>query len=98
MKGKFFMSKTKTPKTYYAVTGLNAYGIFTDLQKARNAAKYVVDFKGGKFTDLEHAKVWATNTLFSMQPKGESFPVIPFITRLNWLYHKEKRKKFIPDD
>lgn len=93
------MSKTKKEKIYYAVTGLNAYGIYTNLEKARNAAKYVIDFKGGRFTDLETAKAWAINTLFSMQPLGDPFPVIPFITRLNWLYYREKhRRRFIYDD
>lgn len=91
------MSKTEKTKIYYAVTGLNAYGIYTNLEKARNAAKYVVDFKGGRFTDLENAKVWATNTLFSLQPSWEPFPTIAPITRLNWIYYREKRKTFVFD-
>ena len=92
------MSKKKKTDTYYAISGLNAYGVYTNLEKAQNAAKYVIDFHGGKFSNFENAEVWAVNTFFSLQDPY-NWPKLYRVTRLNWLYYREKcRRRFIYDD
>lgn len=83
------MNKTKKPKTYYAIAGPNAYGVYTDSSKAEKAANYISAYEWEKFKDFQTAKIWATNKLLSLQPSWDPFPAIAPITRLNWCYHRK---------
>jgi len=81
-------------KNYYALTGVNAYGIYTNLENAKKSSKYIINFKGKIFTDFESAKVWAVNTFHDLQPYDNPFPNITMLTRTNWLYYRQKPRRY----
>ena len=84
------MSTKKKTITYYAIAGLNAYGVFTDSSKAENATNYIFAHKAKKFKDFEEAKDWATDRFYHLQPPYETFAGIEPITKVNWCYHRKK--------
>lgn len=84
------MNKKENDITYYAIAGLNGYGVYTDLVESQKASDYIFDCKCRKFKNLNTAKHWATERLYALQPPYRMFPGIDRIEKLNWSYYRKK--------
>lgn len=84
------MIKQTDSTIYYAIAGLNGYGVYTDFIKSQEAACYIFNCEGRQFKDFEKAKTWAAERLLRLQPPYKIFPGIDNISSLNWCYFRKK--------
>lgn len=77
---------------FYAVAGVNGYGVFDSYDGALSAKMYLAKFNTKRFEDFELAKEWAEDAFYDRQ---ECFSYYDYeigeIKKLNWVYYKKKR-------
>ncbi len=73
---------------YYAVAGVNAYGVYDDYERVLESKKYIAEFKLKKFDTFDDAKMWAEDTYDDLQVNCKVEYQIWEIKRLNWCYFR----------
>lgn len=90
------MNTTNKKKIYYAIAGINGYGVYTSKKSAAKSIQFLSNWRCKEFYDVEEAVKWATYTMADL---NNSIINIYPITRLNWIFYKAKpRKRFVYDD
>ena len=77
-------------KKYYAVAGVNAYGVYDSYERVLTCKCYIAEFKLKKFDTFDEAKVWAENTYDDLQLNCSVEYKIGEIKKLNWCYFRRK--------
>lgn len=80
-------------KKYYAVAGVNAYGVYTDYDKVLETRVYIVQYSVKRFSDYEEAKDWAEDTYWSLQGYFTGEYKIKEIKKINWCYYRKAANK-----
>lgn len=83
------MAKYKRKK-YYAVAGVNAYGVYDNYEKVMESSRYIACFKCKKFDSFEDAKDAAEDMYWDMQGKNLDMYSISEIKRINRCYFRKK--------
>lgn len=78
---------------FYAVAGVNAYGVYDNYDEVLKSKKYIASFKCKRFTDFEVAKNEADRMYVEMQGDNYFDYTISEIKRINWCYYRRKAKE-----
>lgn len=74
---------------FYAVSGENGMGVYTDYDQAMETKRWVRKHQVRKFVDFEAAKEAAEDRFWELQEDAWSFSIEP-IKRTNFIYYRKR--------
>lgn len=75
---------------YYAIAGVNGYGVYDDYDKVLSQRKFLAEFKIKRCQTFDIAKGWAEEMFYEFQDDITIVQNINIINRMNWTYFRIK--------
>ena len=84
--------KNQKKEKYYAVSGVNGYGVYTDYEKVKVASRFLANSHCKKYDSFECAKESAVSRFYNLQECYHWEFEIKEIQKVNWTYYRKMLK------
>lgn len=95
-KGEMKMNRKK--EKYYAVSGINGYGVYTDYEKVKDTIRFLANPHYKKYTSFECAKESAVSRFYDLQEYYHREFEIEELRKVNWTYYRKMNRTVNMDE
>lgn len=83
----------KKKEKYYALSGVNGYGVYNDYSRVKDAVRFLANPYCERYDSFDKAKEAATTRFYDIQENFLWEVEIDEIERMNWLYYRKKNQR-----